>query len=70
MQAALLELVNRFKNKSTALSPETYMPLEEVGQLTIEKKVSVMRGKWHRFSPVAEAKAAPRCTIFDERNAK
>ncbi|WP_216842980.1 hypothetical protein [Granulicella sp. S190] len=60
MQAALLELVNRFKNESTPLHPETYIPLKEVGQLTIEKRVSTTRGKWHRFSPEVEATSKPR----------
>lgn len=60
MKAALLELVNRFKNESTPLPPQTYIPLEEVGQLTIEKQVSTTRGKWHRFSPEVEATSKPR----------
>lgn len=60
MRAALLELVNRFKNESTPLRPETHIPLEEVGQLTIEKQVSTTRGKWHRFSPEVEATSKPR----------
>jgi hypothetical protein len=60
MKAALLELVNRFKNESTPLHPQAYVPLEEVGQFTIEKQVSTTRGKWHRFSPEVEATSKPR----------
>jgi hypothetical protein len=66
MQAVLLELINKFKNESTPLHPDTHVPLAEVQQLTIEKQVSTTRGRWHRYSPAVEATSVPRRTPYTE----
>jgi hypothetical protein len=60
LQDALVELINRFKDESTPLDPEIQIPMEDIQQLTIEKQVSLRRGKWWRFSPEIEAKSTTR----------
>src|SRR5260370_24572270 len=50
LQDALLKLVKRFTEESTPLHPSTHIPMAEVAQLTIQRKVSPRKGKWRRVS--------------------
>ncbi len=61
-QAALLELVNRFTEKSVPLDPSTQIPMEDVAALSIQRKVHSRKGKWRRFSQEVEdaAKEQPK----------
>lgn len=59
-KAILLELVNRFTDKSTPLDRSTRIPMEEVAVLSIQRKVSSRKGKWRLFSPEMEASAEER----------
>jgi hypothetical protein len=60
LQDALVELINRFKDEATPLDPDIQIPMQDIQHLTIEKQVSLRRGKWRRFSPEIEAKSTTR----------
>jgi hypothetical protein len=66
-EAALLDLVHRFNERSTQLDPSTQIPMDEVAALSIESKVSLRRGKWRRFSPEVEAAAKEKARHRGER---
>src|SRR5260370_39522360 len=57
LQDALLKLVKRFTEESTPLHPSTHIPMAEVAQLTIQRKVSPRKGKWRRVPSEVEGAA-------------
>jgi hypothetical protein len=55
LQQAMLELLNGWQKEGAPADSFVNISPDEVGQLTIKKRISLRKGPWRRFSPDMEA---------------